>query len=253
MQYLIDQFEAVKTATANGVSIKDTMAIKWYSQQLMADKIHSRLEYSSSILEVGCGGSLTLHFLDKLGHRTTGIDNNPTCLEYSNHLKRHLNSNVTLQHGEAFQLPFEDQEFEYVYSVGLVEHFTVTRQMEMLAEMKRVSKGLLHLEIPNPHPLSSFFTVSLETQEEHHLCSPSALFSDQNCSLIEIDGRCLFDQRSMLKRNPALYAYLCENAAKLIKENYTGQDVDALCDFERSLSRFERLVFGFQLYWIAEF
>ncbi len=75
MNYLLDQFCLLKTAAhpIRRDAIAELLPLKWSTQHLMADQITSLMPEGGTILEVGCGGSLTLHFLSELGVETTGI------------------------------------------------------------------------------------------------------------------------------------------------------------------------------------
>jgi SAM-dependent methyltransferase len=251
MNYLMQQYEEVKRAIETGGDIRDILAIKWYVQELMAEQIEKYLSPSSSVLEVGCGGSLTLHFLNLRGHRAIGVDINPECVRYSMALGAALGSNVTIVRANAFELPFEDRQFDYVYSVGMLEHYPLDKQRGLFDEIRRVSREYLHLEVPNPHPLSTFYTIGLRSDEVHLQCNPGLLMAESDCALIEVDGRCVFDALGEVKKNPPLHSFIQRRAPHLLIESFAAPDISRLCDAERAASRAERLVYGFQLSWIA--
>lgn len=252
MKYLLDQYTHVKRAIARGESLRNVLAIKWYVQELMAEQICRHLRPGSSVLEVGCGGSLTLHLLDSRGHHTTGVDVDTRFVEYSNVLGVELGSHAEILKADAFNLPFSADTFDYVYSVGMIEHYKVLEQQTIVDEMCRVSRQYVHLEIPNPHPLSTFYTIGLRSEEVHLPCNPGLLLSRSGCSIVEVDGRCIFNTLEHLKENPPLLAFARVHAPHdLLKETYAAGDVARLCEAERRVSNAERLVYGFQLVWIA--
>ena len=253
MNYLLDQYARVKRALARGENLRDALAIKWYVQELMAEQICRHLRPGSSVLEVGCGGSLTLHLLDSRGHHTTGVDVDPRFVEYSNVLGVALGSDTEILQADAFDLPFSANSFDYVYSVGMLEHYKVPEQQTIVDEMCRVSRRYVHLEIPNLHPLSTFYTIGLRSEEVHLPCNPGLLLSQLGCSVVEIDGRCIFNTLEELKENPPLLAFARVHAPPdLLKETYAAGDVARLCEAERRVSNAERLVYGFQVGWIAQ-
>ncbi len=251
MNYLLRQYAQVKRAIAQGESLRDALAIKWYVQELMAEQIRRYLKPGSSLLEVGCGGSLTLHLLDSRGHHATGVDVDVRFVEYSKVLGLALGSNAEILEADAFDLPFSRNSFDYVYSVGMLEHYKMPDQQTIVDEMCRVSRQYVHLEIPNPHPLSTFYTIGLGSQEVHLPCNPGLLLSQSGCSVVEVDGRCIFNTLEELKKNPPLLAFASVHAPDLLKETYAASDIAPLCEAERRVTNAERLVYGFQLGWIA--
>jgi len=252
MEYLYDQYQTVKQALECGHSLSDVLAIKEYVQKLMAQQIAEFLSPAGTALEVGCGGSLTLHYLSAMGRRCTGVDTDPECLAYSRLLRRHFKSDVELVKADARKLPFEDASFEYVYSVGLIEHYQIETQRDICRELARVSNRYVHIEIPNPHPLSNFWTVGQASKETHYPCNPGILFKELGLDLVVVDGRCVFNSLSKLSLNPPLLNFAVRAGNNSLRETYSGADVSVLVDAEKSLSRMERLVYGFQLCWIGK-
>lgn len=252
MKYLQQQYEEVQRAISEGIGLRDVLAIKWYVQELMAEQIGRYLRPSSSILEVGCGGSLTVHFLNLDHHEAVGVDLNETCLHYSNVLREQLGSTVSFIKGDAIDLPFSDGRFDYVYSVGMLEHFSLEKQRSALSEMIRVSRGYVHVELPNPHPLSAFYTIGLRSEEQHLQCNPGILFAESRCALVEVDGRGVFNTRDEAAKNPPLRLFLERLAPDLILDKYVSSDIAQLCEAERATSKEQRLTYGFQIFWIAQ-
>jgi SAM-dependent methyltransferase len=251
MQYLVEQHNEVTAAIAHGRSLRDVLAVKWYVQELMSEHIQRFLPHPSAVLEVGCGGSLTLHLLSSRGHAVVGVDRDPRFVQYSETLGRALNSGASIIQANAFELPFPARSFDYVYSVGMVEHFDILDQRLLVAEMCRVSREYVHIEVPNPHPLSTFFAVARESAEVHLPCNPGALLVERNLELVDVDGRCVFDTLGLLKRNPALLAFAVSRASGILHDTYRAADIQLLCDAERNVSKLERLVYGFQLAWVG--
>lgn len=74
------------------------------------------------VLEIGCGLGTMLMNWAKMGADCTGVDLNPTSVEQTK--KRFdmngLKGNVSLE--DANKLPFKDNEFDYVYSWGVLHH-----------------------------------------------------------------------------------------------------------------------------------
>ena len=96
------------------------------------------------ILEVGCGRGSMLLKLDSAARRV-GIDPSSEALD----LARIQNQGVTFQVAFAEKLPFEDNTFDLVYSLEVIEH--VKEYELMVSEIERVLKpgGVIFIQTPN--------------------------------------------------------------------------------------------------------
>jgi len=83
------------------------------------------------ILDVGCGtGSL----LECDPRRIVGVDNNPDCL------KTCQDKGLPVIHGNALDLPFEDNCFEGVHSAHVMHVFQSADALKYMSELVRVTK-----------------------------------------------------------------------------------------------------------------
>lgn len=98
------------------------------------------------VLEVGCSNGRWLKWFEKeFGAQTFGLDINPAG---SSSVERFIC-------GDALKLPFEDQSFDVVFSLGLIEHFDPKSRRLLLEEQARVLKegsGIIVVEYPNLNP-----------------------------------------------------------------------------------------------------
>ena len=94
------------------------------------------------ILDIGCGTGLTMNFLAPYGE-VTGLDVSEDALEFCR--QRGLN-NVTL--GSADELPFDDNTFDLVFALDVLEH--VENDYKAVQEIERVCKpnGLVLATVP---------------------------------------------------------------------------------------------------------
>lgn len=120
------------------------------------EPIYSLLERyvpaSSKILEVGGGGSHTLGALAaRLNCTAFGIDPDRNGAAKTKLLAEAESAKVEMIRGDGFCLPFDDGEFDVVYSLGLVEHFSALQTDELVAEHVRVCRpgGLVIVAVPN--------------------------------------------------------------------------------------------------------
>ena len=93
-----------------------------------------------NILEAGCGFGRNLKFLIEQGiapRRLTGID-------FSSHLLRHINlPGVKLQRASAQKLPFPANQFDLVFTHGLLMHLPPSQIHLALSELVRVTHHYL--------------------------------------------------------------------------------------------------------------
>jgi SAM-dependent methyltransferase len=105
------------------------------------------------ILEVGCGRGATLLEFARRGGNVTGLDYSEealaTCRELAG--KSGNAERVSFVNGDAKQLPFPSESFDFVFSVGLIEHFE--DPTEILAEQHRVLRkgGFLLVQVPQKY------------------------------------------------------------------------------------------------------
>jgi SAM-dependent methyltransferase len=106
-----------------------------------------------SILEVGCGRGATLLEFAKRGANVVGLDYSEQALALCRSFEgvsQRSGRSVFLK-GDARELPFADDSFDLVYSIGLVEHFRDPGLL--LAEQYRVLRpdGILFVQVPQKY------------------------------------------------------------------------------------------------------
>jgi SAM-dependent methyltransferase len=107
-----------------------------WRHRLIADGTH--LEPGTRLLEVGTGVGAVLAVLGQEfpGIRLTGVDIEPTQLEFARgHLAR-SGVDATLVEADALALPFEDESFDHVWMMWLLEH--IPNAPGALREARRV-------------------------------------------------------------------------------------------------------------------
>ena len=101
------------------------------------------------ILEAGCGLGRWVIALSKEGYDVTGIEIYEEAL---NTIKKNYTAdNLTLVHGDIFNMNFPDESFDVITSLGVFEHFEDPGiQKEAIMEHKRVLKknGILLITVP---------------------------------------------------------------------------------------------------------
>lgn len=105
--------------------------------------------YSKKILEIGCGNGRWLVWLAQKGAEVYGIDYCKNAIKLAKKNFRINNVCGILKVEDARNLSFKDEEFDFVFSLGVIEHFNET--IIALKEHYRVLKkgGIVFVTVPN--------------------------------------------------------------------------------------------------------
>ena len=115
----------------------------------MLSELVSLIKLESSILEIGCGQSKCLRFLARNNHlkeeNIYGVDQSDEAIEFS---KKKL-PGAKLSVGDAYNLVFPDNSFDFVLLMEVIEHFD--DPIAALREIYRVLKpgGKVFISFPN--------------------------------------------------------------------------------------------------------
>ena len=94
-----------------------------------------------TLLDVGCGpGTVTVDLAERLTQGSVvGVDASDDVLESARGLAdAHGTKNISFEHANAYELPFEDSSFDVVFAHQLLQH--LSDPVAALREMKRVAK-----------------------------------------------------------------------------------------------------------------
>jgi len=122
---------------------------------------------SPRILSAGCGRGLIDYWLVKaLGYHVTLLDLSRKCIA---NLERAFGefdkSKYALRHGSVLDMPYPDGAFDLVWNEGVLEHFSEQEYHSALAEMKRVSRKFVLIDVPNA--ACRPYMLSKQWLEEH--------------------------------------------------------------------------------------
>lgn len=101
------------------------------------ETIQRRFSGPCKVLDVGCGAGFLTHPLSLAGHAVTGVDLSPSTLQAA----RSSDSTDRVEYLEAAaeSLPFENETFDVVCAMDLLEH--VERPQKVIQEASRVLKS----------------------------------------------------------------------------------------------------------------
>lgn len=119
----------------NNLAFYDQQAIQWWSETATIFPLSKlnplRFEYFDrfipnwqglKVLDVGCGGGYTCEFLAQRGARVTGIDPSAACIEVAKSHAEEMGLTIDYHVGLGETLPFEDDSFDVVVCVDVLEH-----------------------------------------------------------------------------------------------------------------------------------
>lgn len=96
--------------------------------------IRSHLPDKAAVLDIGCGGGFLTNALAQSGHRVSGVDLSQESLRVA--AKNDATGSVSYQVADAYALPFEDQSFDVVCALDLLEHVDLPEKV--IQEASRV-------------------------------------------------------------------------------------------------------------------
>lgn len=99
------------------------------------EKLSTNLRRNDRILDLGCGSGRDLRYFAQRGFRVIGIDYSPRLVELA---RGYSKQPVVL--GDFASLPFEDNSFDAVWSIGSLLHVPRSSISSVLSEVRRVLK-----------------------------------------------------------------------------------------------------------------
>ena len=104
----------------------------------------------TSTLEIGCGSGTSSLWLAKNGRNVTALDYTESSVELVKSAAEKLGlTNVNVVHADATKnLPFAEKQFDYIFQAGLLEHFEIDEQVNLLRNWATYGKYMISM-IPN--------------------------------------------------------------------------------------------------------
>jgi len=140
---MVSQEEIKNWYNNRHINLKEHAWRPYEAFPLMLDYI--KPEKGKKILDVGCGSGYLLKAASNQGLETYGIDISEEGVKVAQRISP--NSHIQVCSGE--DIKFEDETFDYIISIGVIEHFLDINKG--VSEMKRVAKkdAKLCIIVPN--------------------------------------------------------------------------------------------------------
>ena len=130
------------------------------------------METGKSVLEIGCGIGMDSYQMAKHGLQVTGIDLTDVAIQVVKQRFSREGINGDFQTGDATNLAFEDNTFDYVYSFGVLHHTQDTEKA--IDEAYRVLKkgGVAKIMLYNRHSINELIhrITRIPFEDKHETC-----------------------------------------------------------------------------------
>jgi len=140
--------------------IKDENSPKYFSSywdekyyKELTDYVNSLFSkyHYSNLLEEGSGSGRSSILLNSYIEKTL-LDISDDALEYARHIAEKFNAkNIKFIVGNIFKMPFKNKSFDFVWSIGVIEHYDISDIKSVFKEAVRVTRpnGMIAFGIPN--------------------------------------------------------------------------------------------------------
>lgn len=105
----------------------------------------------NTTLEAGSGSGKATILLNKNFHKTL-LDISPVALEYAKYVADKFEvENINFVEGNIFSMPFKNNNFDFVWNIGVIEHYELDDIKSIIKEMVRVcgKSGIVAVGMPN--------------------------------------------------------------------------------------------------------
>ena len=188
-----DIYDIKRFSTAGGIRIHETEL----------EILRSALNYipiNSNILEVGCGTGRFIIETSSMGYQVNGLDASPSMLEKLKEKTEGLGKVINLRVGDADNLPYDDQSYDFVYSIRVLNQTESSHYaLKVISEMLRVTKpgGFVLVEFVNARRPRIGRNNTKTTRLTYEQVTKAGIYNES--SVIEIRGAFLFGMGSMDK------------------------------------------------------
>lgn len=254
------------------LNYRDWQPTKWQSLQAICNTLVHNFGENGTALELGCGSATLLLQLAVAKWHCIGIDISPSALELASIAAQSLGVST-----EQFKLvncdfnKWDGPKADIVFSIGVLEHFDVEEQRQLLDfhchnAQKAVLIGVPNLESPIFNSFIEWARQNNRLYEEEHLpISVRHLANDLGRKVLVEDGCHLFLSKCeyFIEGNQELDDFYTSLRARLVRSggerfssfphmDFDANDIDVLSIVETETSQAERLRFGFLHYFLLD-
>ena len=110
------------------------------ARKVLVELVEKGLIKRGKALDICCGAGTNALYLAKKGFQVTGIDISTKAIEYAKEKARKANARTKFKVQNFLNLPFEDEEFDFVFDMGCFHHVKVKDRSTFIKGVHRVLK-----------------------------------------------------------------------------------------------------------------
>ena len=110
-------------------------------RRILVEFVEKGLIKKGKALDICCGAGTNTVYLAKQGFEVTGIDISPTAIKYAKKKAEQARVKIDLRVQNFLDLPFEDEEFDFVFDMGCFHHVKVEDRRTFIAGVHRILKN----------------------------------------------------------------------------------------------------------------
>jgi ubiquinone/menaquinone biosynthesis C-methylase UbiE len=107
---------------------------------ILAEYMEKRLIPKGKALDLCCGAGTNTVYLAQSGLEVTGIDISRTAIDIAKQKAHQTKVNINFLNESFIDLPFNDEEFNFVFDMGCFHHVEVEERTKFIAGVHRVLK-----------------------------------------------------------------------------------------------------------------
>jgi len=109
-------------------------------RKVLVELVEKGLIKKGRVLDICCGAGTNAIYLAKKGFQVTGIDISPKAIEIAKEKARQANAKTQFRVQNFLNLPFKDEEFDFVFDMGCFHHVKVKDRGIFINGVHRVLK-----------------------------------------------------------------------------------------------------------------
>lgn len=109
-------------------------------REVLVELVEKGLIKKGKALDICCGAGTNALYLAKKGFQVTGIDISSRAIEYAKEKARKASAGIQFQVENFLNLPFEDEEFDFIFDMGCFHHVKVEDRSTFIRGVHRVLK-----------------------------------------------------------------------------------------------------------------
>jgi len=110
-------------------------------RKVLVDLVEKGLIPKGKALDICCGAGTNTVYLAEKGFQVTGIDISSKAVEYARKKAEQANVKINFMVQNFLKLPFQDEEFDFVFDMGCFHHVEVEDRNTFIKRISRVLKN----------------------------------------------------------------------------------------------------------------